>query len=78
MDYNLLRSFLGFWDSGLLVKFLRASHSRLLLCDQESAERCLAAKDDCPELNEIFVLGKFEGCIPFCYLLEHQAFSHGK
>ena len=71
-------NFFFYLPSELLTKFLRSSHSRLLLCDQESAERCLAAKDECPDLKEVFVLGKFEGCIPFDRLLDQQPFNHGK
>lgn len=62
----------------LLIKLIRSSHSRLLLCDVESAERCRAIKTECPELEEVFVLGKFEGCTPFNRLLDEEAFPRGK
>lgn len=62
----------------LLIKLIRSSHSRLLLCDVESAERCRAIKTECPELEEVFVLGQFEGCTPFNRLLDDEAFPRGK
>lgn len=65
------------FTSDLLLRLLRTSRTRLLLCDQESAERCLAAKIECKEL-EIFVLGEFKGCIPFDRLIKRKAFTRGK
>jgi len=61
-----------------LVHLLRKSQSPLLLCDQKSAARCLAAKKECANLIEIFVLGEHEGCIPFSQLLEKDALSYRK
>lgn len=62
----------------LLIKLIRSSHSRLLLCDVESAERCRAIKTECPELEEVFVLGQFEGCTSLNRLLDDEAFPRGK
>nr|CAH0098208.1 unnamed protein product [Daphnia galeata] len=86
-DVNYYSFLLATWISGcvlsslqhsfsqdLLLRLLRTSRTRLLLCDQESAERCLAAKIECKEL-EIFVLGEFKGCIPFNRLIKRKAFT---
>ncbi|KAI9561749.1 hypothetical protein GHT06_012710 [Daphnia sinensis] len=86
-DVNYFSFLLATWISGcvlsplqhsfsqeLLIKLIRSSHSRLLLCDVESAERCRAIKTECPELEEVFVLGNFEGCTPFDRLLDDEAF----
>lgn len=61
----------------LLLKILQTSRTRLLLCDQEGAERCLAAKAECNDL-EVFVLGEFKGCDSFNRLIEREAFTRGK
>ncbi|KAI9561750.1 hypothetical protein GHT06_012711 [Daphnia sinensis] len=86
-DVNYFSFLLATWMSGcvlsslqhsfsqeLLIKLIRSSHSRLLLCDVESAERCRAIKTECPELEEVFVLGHFAGCTPFDRLLDDEAF----
>ncbi|XP_057376453.1 luciferin 4-monooxygenase-like [Daphnia carinata] len=87
-DVNYFSFLLATWMSGcvssslqhsfsqeLLIQLIRSSHSRLLLCDMESAERCRAIKIECPELEEVFVLGQFEGCTPFDRLLSDEAFD---
>lgn len=62
----------------LLIKLLQKSRSRLLLCDQKSAARCLAVKNECLDLEKIYVLGEFAGCIPYNDLLtQGQALSRG-
>ncbi|EFX86116.1 hypothetical protein DAPPUDRAFT_313128 [Daphnia pulex] len=89
-DVNYYSFLLATWMSGcilsslqhsfsqdLLLKLLQTSCPRLLLCDQESAERCLAAKAECNEL-EVFVLGEFKGCVSFNRLIERKAFTSGK
>ena len=68
------------WRSELLVDLLRKSQTPLLLCDHDSASRCLAARAECGQDSafEIFIVtGKFEGCTEFSQLLESEPLSSG-
>lgn len=74
---KVCQSFCFLCTLDLLLKLLQTSRTRLLLCDQEGAERCLAAKAERDEL-EVFVLGEFKGCVSFNRLIERKAFTSGK